>query len=127
MDKCCVAFPSKAKYQGRQGLHYETGLTRTTAGTENLCLHVVHIPPSGKAKPHYHSGIETAVYTISGSVDMLWGKQLENRLHAGPGDYVYIPADMPHLVMNASDSEECVAVVAHSACEDQEGIVFICD
>jgi uncharacterized RmlC-like cupin family protein len=108
-------------YQGKQGLTYLEGLTRATAGTRGICMTVVTLPPGARAKTHLHRGIETAVYVIEGEVEMLWGEKLEHRVATKAGDYVYIPADTPHRVMNNS-AARCVAVVAHSAGHDQEGI-----
>jgi uncharacterized RmlC-like cupin family protein len=55
---------------------------------------------------------------------MLWGERLEERLVARAGDYVYVPADMPHRVMNVS-AADVRAVVAHTAADDQDGIVML--
>lgn len=108
-------------YQGKQGLTYLQGLTRATAGTRGICMTVVTLPPGARAKTHLHRAIETAVYVIEGDVEMQWGEKLEHLLAARAGDHLYIPADTPHRVMNNS-AERCLAVVAHSAGDDQEGI-----
>ena len=50
--------------------------------------------------------------------------QLEHFLQARAGEYVYVPADVPHLVLNRSGAP-ARAVVAHSAADDQEGIVLL--
>jgi len=110
-------------YQGKQGFTYLAGLTGETAGSRDICMTVVTLPPGARAKTHLHRGIETAVYVIEGEAEMLWGEQLEHRLEARASEYVYVPADMPHLVMNNSNAR-CVALVAHSARDDQEGIVM---
>ena len=115
---------SGESYVGKQGLTYLGGLTRESAGARAICMTVGTVPPGGRAKTHLHKGIETAVYVIEGETDMLWGEQLEHKLSARAGDYIYIPADMPHLVMNNSQAP-VVAVVAHSAADDQEGIVML--
>jgi uncharacterized RmlC-like cupin family protein len=108
-------------YQGKQGLIYLQGLTHATAGARDICMVFATLPPGARAKTHLHRGIETAVYVIEGEIEMLWGEKLEHRLVAKAGDYMYVPADTPHRVMNNS-AALCVAVVAHSAGHDQEGI-----
>jgi uncharacterized RmlC-like cupin family protein len=45
-------------------------------------------------------------------------------LVARTGEYVYVPAEMPHLVMNRSPAV-CRAVVAHTSSDDQAGIVML--
>ena len=82
------------------------------------------LPAGARAKTHLHRGIETAVYVIEGDVDMYYGERLEELLHARGGEYVYIPADMPHLVLNRSGAP-ARALVAHTAADDQAGIVLL--
>lgn len=112
---------SGESYVGKQGLTYSAGLTRESAGSRGICMTVATLPPGARAKPHLHRGIETAVYVIEGEAEMLWGDTLQHRLAASGGDYMYVPADTPHLVMNNS-AAPCVAVIAHTAGDDQEGI-----
>lgn len=120
----CRVITGGGAYEGKQGLTYLAGLTGASVGSHGICLHVVTLPPGRRAKTHFHRGIETAVLVLEGTVDMLWGRTLEERLTAGAGDYVYVPADMPHRVMNVS-AADARAVVAHTAADDQQGIVLL--
>jgi uncharacterized RmlC-like cupin family protein/ketosteroid isomerase-like protein len=113
-------------YQGRQGLTYLAGLTGATAGSRGICMTVAVLPPGARAKAHLHRGIETAVHVLEGQASMFWGHRLEELLVARAGDYVYVPADTAHLVLNQSDTE-CRAVIAHSSASDQDGIVMLPD
>jgi uncharacterized RmlC-like cupin family protein len=87
---------------------------------------VVTLPDGARAKTHLHRGAETAVYIIEGSAEMYFGENLEELLKARAGEYIYVPADMPHLVLNRSGAT-CRAVVAHTAADDQAGIVLLPD
>lgn len=120
----CRVLRSGAAYQGKQGLTYLRGLTGDSAGSTGICMMVVVLPAGARAKTHLHRGIETAAYVIDGRAEMFFGPRLEEHVDAGPGDYVYIPADVPHLVMNLS-AAPATALVAHSAANDQEGIVLL--
>ena len=120
----CRVVRSGQAYQGRQGLTYLAGLTGETAGSRGICMTLAVLPPGARAKTHLHRGIETAVYVIDGEASMYWGSRLEDVLLARAGEYVYIPADMPHLVMNRSGAD-CRAIVAHSSATDQDGIVML--
>jgi uncharacterized RmlC-like cupin family protein len=64
------------------------------------------------------------VYVIDGEAEMYFGSELQELLHARAGEYIYIPADMPHLVLNRSGAP-CRALVAHTAADDQAGIVLL--
>jgi uncharacterized RmlC-like cupin family protein len=55
---------------------------------------------------------------------MYHGEQLEQEMRCGPGDMIYIPAGVPHLPTNASDTEECVAVLARTDPNEQESVVL---
>jgi uncharacterized RmlC-like cupin family protein len=85
---------------------------------------LVRRPDGARAKAHLHRGIETAVYVIDGETEMYFGDRLQERIVARAGEYVYVPADMPHLVLNRS-AALCRALVAHTAADDQVGIVLL--
>jgi uncharacterized RmlC-like cupin family protein len=120
----CKVIRSGDAYEGRQGLTYLAGLTGATAGSQAICMTMVQLPPGARAKTHLHRGIETAVYVIEGEAAMYFGDRLGELIVARAGEYVYVPAGMPHLVMNRSESV-CRAVVAHTAADDQAGIVML--
>jgi uncharacterized RmlC-like cupin family protein len=123
-EPTCKVIRSGESYQGRQGLTYLAGLTGATAGSRAICMTLATLPPGARAKTHLHHGIETAVYVIEGEAEMAFGEKLGERLTARAGEYMYIPADLPHLVMNRSGAV-CRALVAHTAADDQEGIVLM--
>jgi len=50
--------------------------------------------------------------------------RLQDHVELRAGDYVYIPPDAAHLVMNRSGAD-ATALVAHTAPSDQEGIVLL--
>jgi len=120
----CVVIRSGEAYQGRQGFTYLAGLTGATAGSRAICMTMVELHHGARAKTHLHRGIETAVYVIEGETEMYFGERLCELLLARAGEYIYIPADMPHLVLNRSGAQ-CRAIVAHTAADDQEGIVLL--
>jgi uncharacterized RmlC-like cupin family protein len=56
---------------------------------------------------------------------MWYGERLEEHLSAKSGHFVYIPADMPHLPYNLSDTESCVALIARTDPNEQESVVLL--
>lgn len=120
----CKVVPSGGVYVGQQNLTYLTGLTGSTVGSRAICMTLATLPHGARAKAHLHHGIETAVYVIEGEADTYFGDRLGEVVRARAGEYVYIPADMPHLVINRSGAT-CRALVAHSAADDQAGIVLL--
>lgn len=120
----CTVIHTGDAYVGKQNLTYLAGLTGATAGSQGICMVVATIPPGARAKTHLHHGIETAVYIIEGETSTFYGPALADVVIAKAGDYVYISADMPHLVVNHTDAP-CRALVAHTAPDDQAGIVML--
>ena len=108
---------------GKQGLTLFPGISAQTLGAQGICLHLLTIPPGGRGKAHLHENHETAIYILSGDVEVLSGKALQERLDAGAGDFIYIPANVPHLPINRSQAEDCIALIARTDPNEQESIV----
>jgi len=58
---------------------------------------------------------------------MWYGDKLDKHLVAGAGDFLYIPANLPHLPYNLSDVESCIALVARTDANDQESVELLPD
>lgn len=121
----CRVIHSPTAYEGKQGLAYFQGVSAESAGSGLLCLHLVTIPPGGRAKAHLHERHETALYVLSGTSVTWCGDELEDVLTAGAGDFLYIPAGVPHLPANASATEPCIAVIARTDPHEQESVVLL--
>ncbi|MEA2528388.1 MAG: hypothetical protein QOF33_5110 [Thermomicrobiales bacterium] len=120
----CALLRAESSYEGKQGLSYFHGISAESVGAHGLCMHLLTIPPGGRAKAHLHENHETAVYVLSGQGRMWYGEHLEEHVTCGPGDMIYIPAGVPHLPANASDTEPCLAVIARSDPNEQESVVL---
>ena len=120
----CLRLRPGASYDGKQGFSYFEGIARETAGSQAICMHLLTIPPGGRAKAHKHATHETAIYVLEGTAVMYWGPRLENRMEVGPGDLVYIPADMPHLPFNPGPGP-ARAVIARTDPNEQESVVLL--
>ncbi|MEZ5877401.1 MAG: cupin domain-containing protein [Tepidamorphaceae bacterium] len=111
-------------YVGKQGITYGAGASAETVGAEHVCMNVMPMPPGAVAKAHYHKGIETIAYLLSGECVVYFGDGLEERLVVKEGEQCYIAADVPHAPRNESGSP-CTWIVVHSSGSDQEGIVML--
>ena len=121
----CTVIRHDESYRGKQGLSYRAGVSAESAGARALCMHTVTIPPGGRARPHLHEGHESAIYVLSGEAGMWYGDGLRNHVWVGPGDYLYIPANTPHLPYNASDTEPCTAIAARTDPNEQESVTVL--
>ncbi|MDQ0457165.1 cupin domain-containing protein [Rhizobium paknamense] len=111
-------------YDGKQGFSYFAGIAAETVGAKGICMHLLTIPPGGRAKAHMHEAHETAIYLISGEAHTWFGDRLENHVVHRAGELFYIPAGVPHLPANLS-SEPCVAVIARTDPNEQESVVLL--
>jgi uncharacterized RmlC-like cupin family protein len=104
-----------------QRLPYFIGISGQTVGASGLSMHLVMIPPGAKSEPHYHVGYETGIYVLAGRVLTRWGPKLENEVISEAGEFLFIPAGVPHEAVNLSATEAARAVVArnHPAEQDQ--------
>ena len=74
---CSVVRASNA-YDGKQGLTYFRGIAAETVGARGICMHLVTIPPGGRAKAHLHEKHETAIYVLDGEAITLYGDWLRH-------------------------------------------------
>jgi uncharacterized RmlC-like cupin family protein len=117
--------PIQTQFQGKQGLFYAPGISAESAGAKGIHLQIVTIPPLARAKAHKHEAHETAIYALTGVSEVWYGEQLEHHAIVRPGDYFYIPADMPHLPYNPSATESAVAIIARTDANEQESVVLL--
>jgi uncharacterized RmlC-like cupin family protein len=125
MAECRKLRPS-GTYAGKQGFNYFEGVAKETVGSSGVCMHLLTIPPGGRAKAHKHDSHETAIYVLSGKAIMYWGDRLEHCMETAAGDMIYIPANVPHLPVNNSDAE-VTAVIARTDPSEQESVTLLPD
>ena len=101
------------------------GISADSVGAQKVSLQIVRIPPGERAKAHKHEGHESALYVLSGESGMWYGEKLEEHLTAHAGDFLYIPAGMPHLPYNLSRTESCLALVARTDPNEQESVILL--
>ncbi|MGQ0564535.1 MAG: cupin domain-containing protein [Gemmobacter sp.] len=123
MTQCQKLSPSE-EYAGKQGFAYLEGVSRQSVGSNAICMMLLTIPPGGRAKAHKHDTHETAIYVLSGTTVMYWGKSLENRMEISAGEMLYIPADMPHLPLNPGP-DPATAVIARTDPNEQESVTLL--
>jgi uncharacterized RmlC-like cupin family protein len=86
-------------------------------------MSLVVIPAGAVADAHYHDGFETAIYLLSGRVETRYGDGLSHRCVNEAGDFLFIPAGVPHQPRNLSDTEPAMALVARNTPDEQESVV----
>ena len=111
-------------FRGTQGLDYFAGISAESTGSKAICMHLLEMPPGASARPHYHESHETAIFVLEGVAEMRHGPNLEHVMVTGAGDFVYIPAGVPHQPYNPSDGV-VRAVIARTDPNEQESVVLL--
>jgi uncharacterized RmlC-like cupin family protein len=106
-----------------------TGMIRSAAisgpltGARSLWMGTTVLPPATSSGNHHHGDSETGIFVVSGSPVFVFRDPAAGsltRLEAGPGDFVWVPPQVPHREENPSGDTEAVVVIARST---QEAIV----
>ncbi len=109
--------------RGWNGIRYKTGLSAKNVDAKHLSMNVATIPPGGVAAAHIHVDFEVMLYILQGRVRHDYGPRLEHHVENVAGDFIFIEPGVPHEVINLSDSEPVVAVVARSDASEWEHII----
>jgi len=107
----------------RQRLPYFIGISGQTVNATGLSMHLVVIPPGGRAEPHIHVGYETGIYVLEGTVRTRWGPALEHEVVSQAGDFLFVPPGVPHEAISLSATEPARAVVARNDPSEQDKIL----
>jgi uncharacterized RmlC-like cupin family protein len=111
-----VVHPPDRQDGSGQGVVREFGISRTSAGSSHLSMAYGVVPAGATSTRHSHP-FETAVFVISGRARAYFGATDEEWVDVGEGDFLYIPAEVPHRTANIGDTPTAY-VLARAAPED---------
>ncbi len=117
----CVRNPET--HRGWNGIRYKTGMSAKNVGSERLSMNVATVPPGAVAFAHIHLDFEVMLFILEGNVRHEYGENLEQSMDNSAGDFIFIQPGVPHEVINLSDTEPVIAVVARSDATEWENIV----
>lgn len=72
------------------------------------------VGPGARTGIHHHGEQQTIAYVLSGICEVRWGAMGENSGHAKVGDFIHVPAFLPHMEINSSTSDPFRWVVVRS-------------
>jgi uncharacterized RmlC-like cupin family protein len=101
-----------------KGMNRQVALSGSQTGSVSLWAGTNHIKPGELTGAHHHGHLESVIYIISGHALMRWGEKLEYITAAGPGDFLQVPAWLPHQELNASDTEDLHCALVRSGPEE---------
>lgn len=111
-------------YRAEQGSDYFPAVSAETVGSRMIWFGKVTVPPGGRTRAHVHEFHETAFLMLSGEDLELWtGDELQHREVAQAGDYLFIPANVPHVAVNRG-SEPAVLIGCRNEATAQESVIM---
>ena len=107
--------PASDAHSTPRGIFGGSEISQATTGATNIFMGRFQVPAGAQSRPHYHENCESAVFMLSGRLEVSWGDHLEDTVEIGPGDMVYVPPRETHILRNLSDAEAAEYVVARDS------------
>jgi uncharacterized RmlC-like cupin family protein len=92
----------------RAAIAQELGITTGMWGGTFL------VEPGAKTAIHHHGKQETIAYVLEGRCQVRWGERGEFEAVAAAGDFIHVPAWLPHREANASSEKPFLWIVVRS-------------
>ena len=86
----------------------------TGVNAPNLWMGRVIGEPGKDSGAHHHGEAQTGGYILSGHTRIYFGKNYEEYVELGPGDFVNVPPYVPHIERNLSNTEPVVFITARN-------------
>jgi len=106
------------------GMSRAAAINFARVGAQKIWAGTVHIHANAKTGAHHHGALESVIYVLKGRTRLRWGNRLEYVAEAGPGDFIFVPAYVPHQEINASTDETLECILVRS---DNEAVVVNLD
>lgn len=87
------------------GLPRLDGVSPERTGSAGLWMGRVTGPPGMDSGPHHHGEAETGGYVLQGNALVYFGDNYAEHVELHPGDFIYVPAYVPHIERNLSTTE----------------------
>jgi uncharacterized RmlC-like cupin family protein len=95
-------------------MHRMAAIDAASCGSERLWVGVVTVEPATSTGAHHHGDCDSVVCITKGRIAIRWGDRLKHRAEAGPGDFIYIPAQLVHQEINESVDTAVDSIVIRS-------------
>jgi uncharacterized RmlC-like cupin family protein len=104
-----------------EGMQRFAALSGQSVGTEKLWMGETIAAPGTISANHHHGESETAIFIRSGHPHFVFfDGEREVRVETEPGDYIFVPPNLPHREENPDPDSPAELVIARST---QEAIV----
>jgi uncharacterized RmlC-like cupin family protein len=109
------------------GMIRSAAISGDLTGAQSLWMGRTELPPGVSSGDHHHGESETGIYVVTGNPVFVYRDPASGelvRLQTEPGDYVWVPPQVPHREENPSPDATALVVIARST---QEAIVVNVD
>jgi uncharacterized RmlC-like cupin family protein len=109
------------------GMRRAAAISGDLVGARSLWMGRTVLAPGAVSGDHHHGESETGIFVVSGSPAFVFRDPDTGalvRLETVPGDYVWVPPQVPHREENPAPDTEAVVVIARST---QDAIVVNVD
>lgn len=109
------------------GMARSEAISGRQVGAQSLWMGTTVMAPASRSGDHHHGASETGIYVVSGCPAFVFRDPATGaltRLETSPGDFVWVPPDLPHREENPDPEAAAVIVIARST---QEAIVVNVD
>ena len=99
------------------GMVRSEAISGRQVGAQSLWMGTTVMAPASRSGDHHHGASETGIYVVSGHPAFVFRDPATGalaRLEAGPGDFVWVPPDLPHREENPDPEAAAVVVIARS-------------
>ena len=86
-----------------RGMERRPGIYNSTTGAKRIWMGHVTCLPNELGPPHHHGEAETAAYVVKGHIRVYYGEDYKEYVEAGPGDFIFVPANFNHIEGNPYD------------------------
>ncbi|MFZ0042533.1 MAG: cupin domain-containing protein, partial [Solirubrobacteraceae bacterium] len=101
------------------GMQRFAAISGALTGSQRLWMGGNTVAPGKKSADHHHGEADSGIYIVSGHPRFVFLADGEERfVDTNPGDFVYVPAWVPHREENPSEDEEAVVVLARTTPEE---------
>jgi uncharacterized RmlC-like cupin family protein len=102
----------------RSGMLIQFGVSAERSGSTQVFMTHQKLPPAMRSTPHFHTNCETAMYILKGPLAMRYGEKLQHQHEVSTGDYLFIPQNAIHQIVNLSADAEGEVVLCRNASEE---------
>jgi uncharacterized RmlC-like cupin family protein len=101
------------------GMQRFAAISGALTGSRHLWMGGNTMQPGQRSGDHHHGEADSGIYIVSGHPRFVFLRAgREEHVETGPGDFVYVPAWVPHREENPSAEEEATVVLARSTPEE---------